>query len=281
MPIAKLSGAGLGHTGGTIDKLESIAGFRTQLEVAELVAQVSRIGVAVAGQSLGLVPADRRLYALRDSTATVPSIPLIATSIMSKKIAGGAGRLVLDVKVGEGAFMATPARARELAGAMSRLGSTAGVETTCMLTSMAEPLGAAVGNALEVAEAVDTLAGEGPADLVEVSLAAAELLTGDREAVSRALESGAALAKYREWITAQGGDPDAPLPRASQTIDVPASRSGWISRCSARGSPMRPCGWARGAPCPASPSTTPSASSSTRSRDRGRGGPAACDRPRP
>jgi thymidine phosphorylase len=142
---------------------------------------------------------------------------------------------VLDVKVGEGAFMETPARARELAGAMSRLGTTAGVETTCMLTSMAEPLGAAVGNALEVAEAVATLEGEGPADLVEVSLAAAELLTGDREAVSRALESGAALAKYREWITAQGGDPDAPLPRAPQTIDVLASRSGWISRCSARG----------------------------------------------
>ncbi len=194
VPIAKLSGRGLGHTGGTLDKLESIPGFRTQLSAAELVSQVRDIGIAVAGQSLHLVPADRRLYALRDATATVPSIPLIATSIMSKKLAAGARRLVLDVKVGEGAFMQERADAHELAATMRRLGEAAGVDTTCMLTAMDEPLGAAVGNALEVAEAVATLSGAGPADLVEVCITATGLLTGDREAAVRALDSGAGLA---------------------------------------------------------------------------------------
>ncbi len=235
VPIAKLSGRGLGHTGGTLDKLESIPGFRTQLSAQELIAQVTEIGIAVAGQSLHLVPADRRLYALRDATATVPSIPLIATSIMSKKLAAGARRLVLDVKVGEGAFMPDPDSARALAQTMRRLGAAAGVETLCMLTGMDEPLGAAVGNALEVDEAVATLSGHGPSDLVEVCLTAAGLLTDDRPAAERALKSGAALACYRLWVTAQGGDPDRPMERAPVVVDVPAPRAGWVSRCQARG----------------------------------------------
>ena len=235
VPIAKLSGRGLGHTGGTLDKLESIPGFRTQLSAAELVSQVRDIGIAVAGQSLHLVPADRRLYALRDATATVPSIPLIATSIMSKKLAAGARRLVLDVKVGEGAFMQERADAHELAATMRRLGAAAGVDTTCMLTAMDEPLGAAVGNALEVAEAVATLSGAGSVDLVELCITATGLLTGDREAAVRALDSGAGLATFRRWVAAQGGDPDAALPAAPMVVDVPSPQQGWVTRCSARG----------------------------------------------
>ena len=234
VPIAKLSGRGLGHTGGTLDKLESIPGFRTQLSALELIAQVSEIGIAVAGQSLDLVPADRRLYALRDVTATVPSIPLIATSIMSKKLAAGAKRLVLDVKVGEGAFMQDRADARALAETMRALGERAGVETTCMLTAMDEPLGTAVGNALEVAEAIETLAGRGPAPLTELCLTAAGLLVGDRATAEHALSSGAGLEAFRRWVAAQGGDPDAPLPQAPIVVDVPARRAGWIGRCHAR-----------------------------------------------
>ncbi len=235
VPVAKLSGRGLGHTGGTLDKLESIPGFRIDLTAAELVSQVREVGVAVTGQSAALVPADRRMYALRDATATVPSIPLIATSIMSKKVAAGASRLVLDVKVGEGAFMRDLATATELARAMQRLGELAGLPTACLLTAMHEPLGQAVGNALEVREAVRTLEGHGPADLVEVCTAAAELLVGDRAVVTRALESGAALGVFRAWIRAQGGDPDAALPAAPLIVEVPAARSGFVRRCHARG----------------------------------------------
>jgi pyrimidine-nucleoside phosphorylase len=233
VPVAKLSGRGLGHTGGTLDKLESIPGFEVDLEPGRLVEQVRRVGVAVAGQTADLVPADRRMYALRDVTATVPSIPLIATSIMSKKVAAGASRLVLDVKVGEGAFMPDVERARELAAAMIELGTAAGLPTTCMLTRMDEPLGRAVGNALEVAEAVAALCGRGPADLVDLCVTAAAIMTGDRAAVEHALASGAAHETYRRWIAAQGGDPDAPLPAAPTVVAVPAPRDGYVRSCHA------------------------------------------------
>ena len=234
-PVAKLSGRGLGHTGGTHDKLESIPGFRVDLSIPELVAQVAEHGIAVAAQSADIVPADKRLYALRDVTATVQSIPLIATSIMSKKIAAGASRLVLDVKVGQGAFMGDVESARELSHAMMRLGGAAGLPTTCMLSSMEEPLGCAVGNALEVAEAVETLQGHGPADFTELCLVAAGLMLGDRAPAEDALRSGRALTAYREWITAQGGDPDAELPKAPVVTEVRADRSGVVERCHSRG----------------------------------------------
>jgi pyrimidine-nucleoside phosphorylase len=233
VPVAKLSGRGLGHTGGTLDKLESIPGFQVDLEPQRLIDQVRRVGIAVAGQTADLVPADRRMYALRDVTATVQSIPLIATSIMSKKVASGASRLVLDVKVGEGAFMPDLEHARELAGAMIELGAAAGLPTTCMLTRMDEPLGRAVGNALEVAEAVDALNGHGPEDLMAVCLEAAAIMTGDRPAVEEALRSGAAHDAYRRWIAAQGGDPDAPLPQAPAVVAVPAPRDGVVRSCHA------------------------------------------------
>src|SRR4029077_11220841 len=170
------SGSGLGHTGGTLDKLESIPGFRVELSSDELVEQVREIGIAVCGQTADLVPADRKLYALRDVTATIDEVSLIAASIMSKKIAGGASALVLDVKVGEGAFMRTPADARRLAEAMRGLGEEAGMEVVCLLTDMGQPLGQAVGNAREVQEAYDTLAGGGPADLRELVITAATFL---------------------------------------------------------------------------------------------------------
>ncbi len=233
VPVAKLSGRGLGHTGGTLDKLESIPGFEVDLEPQRLIDQVRSVGIAVAGQTADLVPADRRMYALRDVTATVQSIPLIATSIMSKKVASGASRLVLDVKVGEGAFMPDLEHARELAGAMIELGAAAGLPTTCMLTRMDEPLGRAVGNALEVAEAVDALGGRGPGDLMELCIEAAAIMTGDRAAVEDALRSGAAHEAYRRWIAAQGGDPDAPLPQAPAVVSVPSPRAGVVRTCHA------------------------------------------------
>ena len=234
-PVAKLSGRGLGHTGGTLDKLESIPGFRVDLSIPELVSQVAEHWIAVAAQTADIVPADKRLYALRDVTATVPSIPLIATSIMSKKIAAGASRLVLDVKVGEGAFMEDVESATVLSRAMMRLGDAAGLPTTCMLSPMDEPLGCAVGNALEVAEAVATLEGDGPADFTEHCLIAAGLMLGDRGPAEEALRSGRALAVYREWIAAQGGDPDADLPRAPIVTEVRADRAGAVERCGSRG----------------------------------------------
>ena len=233
VPVAKLSGRGLGHTGGTLDKLESIAGFRVDLSPDELIEQVRSVGIAVAGQTADLVPADRRMYHLRDVTATVHSIPLIATSIMSKKVASGASRLVLDVKVGAGAFMPDLASARELSDAMIELGRRAGLPTTCMLTRMDEPLGCAVGNAVEVAEAVETLRGNGPPDLVELCVSAAAVMTGGRAAVEDALASGAGLEAYRRWIAAQGGDPDAPLPQAATVVPVPSPRDGYVHSCHA------------------------------------------------
>jgi len=236
--VPQLSGRGLAHTGGTLDKLESIPGWRAALPPAEMVDILRHIGCVIAAAGPGLAPADRHLYALRDVTGTVESIPLIASSIMSKKIAEGTGALVLDVKVGSGAFMRDPADARLLAQTMVTLGGEEGVRTSALLTRMDTPLGRAVGNAVEVEEAVATLAGQGPADLVEVVLAlATEMLRlaglpGDPAA---ALADGRALARYRDMITAQGGDPDAALPVATHTRTLAAPAKGWLMRLDARG----------------------------------------------
>ena len=239
IPFGKMSGRGLGHTGGTLDKLESIPGFRVELSIEQLVRQVNEIGLAVAGQTADLVPADRKLYALRDVTATIDEVSLIAASIMSKKIAGGASALVLDVKVGQGAFMRNPEDARRLAEVMRGLGEEAGIDVVCLLTDMEQPLGCAVGNALEVLEARETLAGAGPADFRELVVAAATQLLAlsdlelDEEAARRrvtgSLTDGSALAAYERWIRAQGGDPDpAVLPRARVVRRVPSPISGVV-----------------------------------------------------
>jgi pyrimidine-nucleoside phosphorylase len=244
-PFGKMSGRGLGHTGGTLDKLESIPGFRVELSIEELVEQVREIGLAVAGQSADLVPADRKLYALRDVTATIDEVSLIAASIMSKKIAGGASALVLDVKVGEGAFMRTQDEARRLAEAMRGLGEQAGMDVVCLLTDMEQPLGSAVGNALEVQEAYETLSGGGPADFRELVVVAAthllelsDLGLDEEEARERAtasLADGSALAAYERWVRAQGGDPDpALLPRAPVVRQVPAPSTGFVRELRAR-----------------------------------------------
>ena len=229
--VPKLSGRGLGHTGGTLDKLESIPGWRSNLSTQEFLAQLRDVGAVIASAGAALVPADKQLYALRDVTATVESIPLIASSIMSKKIAGGAGAVLLDVKVGRGAFMKELGPARELARTMVQLGADAGVRTVCLLTSMQAPLGRAVGNALEVAEAVDVLCGGGPADLVEVCLAVAtEMLAlgGAPQDPAAALEDGRAFAVWQRMVAAQGGDPHAALPRASLTAVVTSPREGFV-----------------------------------------------------
>jgi pyrimidine-nucleoside phosphorylase len=244
VPFGKMSGRGLGHTGGTLDKLESIPGFRVELSHAEFVSQVREVGIAIIGQTADLVPADKRLYALRDVTATVDILPLIAASIMSKKLAAGAEAIVLDVKVGDGAFMRTLEDARELAETMRGLGRRAGREVACLLTDMDQPLGAAVGNALEIREAVATLRGEGPADFTELVLSAsAHLLAlsdlGLDEAAGRAraeaaVADGSAPAVYERWIRAQGGDPDeAALPAAPVVRGVVADRDGYVSRLGA------------------------------------------------
>jgi pyrimidine-nucleoside phosphorylase len=244
-PFGKMSGRGLGHTGGTLDKLESIPGFRVELSTEDLIRQVREIGLAVAGQSADLVPADRKLYALRDVTATIDEVSLIAASIMSKKIAGGASALVLDVKVGEGAFMQTQEDARRLAEVMRGLGEEAGMDVVCLLTDMEQPLGRAVGNTLEVLEAYDTLAGGGPADFRElVVVAATHLLAlsdleldeeGARERVTASLADGSALAAYERWIRAQGGDPDPGLlPRAPVVRHVSAAEEGFVREVRAR-----------------------------------------------
>jgi pyrimidine-nucleoside phosphorylase len=241
----QMSGRGLGHTGGTLDKLESIPGFRVELTTEELVEQVREIGIAVAGQTEDLVPADKRLYALRDVTATIDQISLIAASIMSKKIAAGASAVVLDIKVGEGAFMRTVADARELAREMLALGEQAGMDVVCMLTDMDQPLGRAVGNALEVREAWETLSGRGPADFSELVVdAAAQLLAlsdlgvdeGEgRVRAEQALGDGSALAAYDSWVRAQGGDPDPDrLPSAPIVRLVPAPATGYVRELAAR-----------------------------------------------
>jgi thymidine phosphorylase len=235
--VPQLSGRGLGHTGGTLDKLESIPGWRAFLANADILRVLAATGCVICAAGDGLAPADRRLYALRDVTGTVESIPLIASSIMSKKIAEGTGSLVLDVKVGSGAFMRDLASARELAETMVDLGNAHGVRTSALLTRMDTPLGRAVGNAVEVQESVETLQGAGPADLVEVTLALATemlALAGIDADPAAALADGRALQRYREMIAAQGGDPDAELPSALHTKLLLAESDGWISALDAR-----------------------------------------------
>src|ERR1700722_5654049 len=229
--VPQLSGRGLGHTGGTLDKLESIPGWRARLTNDEFLAQLRSSGCVICAAGDGLAPADRKLYALRDVTGTVESIPLIASSIMSKKIAEGTRALVLDVKVGSGAFMPDLDSARALARTMVELGTAHGVRTSALVTRMDIPLGRAVGNAVEVEESVATLRGEGAADLVAVTLAlAAEMLrlAGISADPAAALADGRALASYRAMISAQGGDPDAVLTRARHTEVVTADTAGWL-----------------------------------------------------
>lgn len=234
--VPQLSGRGLGHTGGTLDKMESIPGWRATLSPEEMLAQLRDIGVVICAASDDLAPADRKLYALRDVTGTVESIPMIAASIMSKKIAEGTASLVLDVKVGSGAFMKDATSAAHLARTMVRLGTDAGVTTSALLTDMSEPLGLAVGNAIEVAEAVEVLAGGGPADVVELTIALAREmvhLAGLSVDPAEVLASGAAMDSWRAMVAAQGGDPDAVLPRPQEVEIVTAPAAGVISKMDA------------------------------------------------
>jgi pyrimidine-nucleoside phosphorylase len=244
VPLGKMSGRGLGHTGGTLDKLESIPGFRVELAPDEFVAQLRDVGVAIIGQTENLVPADKRLYALRDVTATVDNVSLIASSIMSKKLAGGADAIVLDVKVGDGAFMKTSNDARTLAEMMVELGRRADRTVVCLLTDMDQPLGVAVGNALEIRETIATLRGAGPPDLTELMLAAcghllalSDLGVDEREGRRRAeaaVSDGSAFARYERWIRAQGGDPaESALPVAPVVRLVEAPRAGVVERLGA------------------------------------------------
>lgn len=244
MPVAKMSGRGLGHTGGTIDKLESIPGFITSMEPERFISQINAIKIALTGQTGNLTPADKKIYALRDTTATVESIPLIASSIMSKKIAAGADVIVLDVKCGSGAFMKTQEEAEKLASLMVDIGKSLGRKTTAVITDMDEPLGHAVGNANEVIEAIETLKGRGSMDVLEVSLVLGSwMLVGSgmeksqQEAylkLKQTIDNKSALNKFREWITAQGGDAGViddyrRFPQAKLVIDVNAPKSGYIN----------------------------------------------------
>jgi pyrimidine-nucleoside phosphorylase len=244
VPMGKMSGRGLGHTGGTLDKLEAIPGFRIELSHEEFVRIVRDVGCAIIGQTGDLVPADKKLYALRDVTATVDQLSLIASSIMSKKIAGGADAIVLDVKVGDGAFMKTLDDARALARTMIEIGRRAGREVVCELTDMDQPLGRAVGNALEVREAVATVRGEGPPDFTELVLASCAHLLAlsdlgidraeGRRRAEAAVADGSAHAAYDRWIRAQGGDPsEDALEQAPVVVEVPAPASGWVARAGA------------------------------------------------
>ncbi|GIF24413.1 thymidine phosphorylase [Actinoplanes tereljensis] len=236
--VPQLSGRGLGHTGGTLDKLESIAGWQASISNDAFKRQLQDVGAVICAAGDGLAPADRKLYALRDVTGTVEAIPLIASSIMSKKIAEGTGALVLDVKVGSGAFMKDLTTARELASTMVRLGKDSGVNTIALLTDMNTPLGLAVGNANEVAESVEVLAGGGPADVVELTLALAQEMlaaAGLDADPAKVLESGAAMDTWRRMIQAQGGDPDATLPVARETEVLRAAADGVVTAVDAYG----------------------------------------------
>lgn len=250
VPVAKMSGRGLGHTGGTLDKLEAIPGFRVQLTPQEFIEQVKRIGVAVMAQSPAIDPADKKIYALRDVTGTVPSIPLIVGSIISKKVAGGADAIVLDVKVGSGAFMKTEADARRLAHELTAVGAALGRRVLCLMSDMEQPLGMAVGNTLEVREAVATLRGEGPAALTELChvFGAKMLVLGEKAAnevearamLREAIDSGRALECFRQWVAAQGGDPrvaDDPslMPLSPMVREVRAEAPGYVARFDAEG----------------------------------------------
>ncbi|MGG1619322.1 pyrimidine-nucleoside phosphorylase [Paenibacillus sp. NRS-1782] len=244
IPVAKMSGRGLGHTGGTIDKLEAIAGFHVEISKDEFVDLVNRSKIAVIGQSGNLTPADKKLYALRDVTATVNSIPLIASSIMSKKIAAGSDAIVLDVKTGAGAFMKTVDDAKELAHAMVSIGNNVGRKTMAVISDMSQPLGLAIGNSLEVKEAIDTLRGQGPKDLEELCMALgsqmvflagkANSLEDAEEKLKEVIHNGKALEKFKEFIANQGGDAsvvDHPerLPQAQYLIEVPAKQDGLVA----------------------------------------------------
>lgn len=244
VPVAKMSGRGLGHTGGTIDKLEAVEGFHVEITKEQFIDIVNRDKVAVIGQTGNLTPADKKIYALRDVTGTVNSIPLIASSIMSKKIAAGADAIVLDVKTGAGAFMKTEENAKELAHAMVRIGNNVGRQTMAVISDMSQPLGFAIGNALEVKEAIDTLKGEGPEDLTELVLVLgsqmvvlakkANTLEEAREMLIEVMKNGKATEKFKEFLSNQGGDSsivDNPekMPQAKYVIDVPAKTSGVIS----------------------------------------------------
>jgi thymidine phosphorylase len=235
--VPQLSGRGLGHTGGTLDKLESIKGWRAALTNDEFHRQLAEVGAVICAAGAGLAPADKKLYALRDVTGTVEAIPLIASSIMSKKIAEGTSSLVLDVKVGSGAFMKNLDRARELATVMVQLGQDAGVNTSALLTDMSTPLGLEIGNALEVKESVEVLAGGGPADVVELTIELARemlRLAGKTDVdVAAALKDGRAMDKWRQMISAQGGDPDAELPVAREHQVVLAPADGVITELDA------------------------------------------------
>jgi pyrimidine-nucleoside phosphorylase len=245
VPVAKMSGRGLGHTGGTIDKLESFPGFHVELTKDEFIQLVNEQKIAVVGQSGNLTPADKKLYALRDVTGTVNSIPLIASSIMSKKIAAGADCIVLDVKVGSGAFMKNVADAKELAETMVEIGNSVGRKTMAVISDMDQPLGFAIGNALEVKEAIATLKGTGPQDLTELCLTLgsqmvylakkAESVDEARQMLISAIQSGKALEKMKSFITSQGGDATCiddleKLPQAKYKIELPAKASGWIEK---------------------------------------------------
>lgn len=248
IPVAKMSGRGLGYSGGTIDKLESIEGFNVELSEEQFFNQVREVGVAVIGQTGNLTPADKKLYALRDVTSTVESTPLIASSIMSKKIAAGADAIILDVKVGKGAFMKSLDAAEDLARAMVDIGRQVGRNTIAVISDMNQPLGFAVGNALEVKEAIETLAGKGPKDLTELALTIGShmlVLSGQQATFESAyqklqdvIQSGKALAKFKEFVQAQGGNPqviEQPelLPQASLQIEIKAPQSGYISEIDA------------------------------------------------
>jgi len=235
--VPQLSGRGLGHTGGTLDKLEAIPGWRASLTNAEMLAQLGEVGAVICAAGSGLAPADRKLYSLRDVTGTVEAIPLIASSIMSKKIAEGTASLVLDVKVGSGAFMKTIERARELAQVMVDLGNDSGVKTSALLTDMSTPLGLKIGNALEVEESVEVLAGGGPTDVVELTVELARemlRLAGQPDAdPAAALKDGRAMDKWKQMIAAQGGNPDAKLPVAKHNQVITAAESGVVTKLDA------------------------------------------------